>query len=156
VSDLLLLLVLGIVAGLVASAVMEAYQALAATPFGQTGAGDSSTVKFADKLSVALTGAPVTQKRRARAGRLVHYVTGIALGILYVMVAPHWPPITWGFGIAYGVAVAIVLDYVVVPALALGPPAWKTPLATHAYGLSAHIVFGAALEGARRIAGLLM
>ena len=154
-TDFLLLLLLGVVAGVVASAVMEAYQALAAAPFGQSGAGDSSTVKFADKLSVALTGAPVTQKRRERAGRLAHYATGIALGVLYVLVAPHWPPITWGFGINYGIAAAIVLDYVVVPALALGPPAWKTPLATHAYGLSAHIVFGAALEGARRIGALL-
>jgi hypothetical protein len=155
-TDVALLLALGVVAGLAASAVMEAYQALAAKPFGQTGGGESSTVKLADKLSVASTGAPVAQRRRERAGRLVHYGTGVALGILYVLVAPHWAPITWGFGVGYGIAVAIMLDYVVVPALALGPPAWKTPLATHPYGLSAHIVFGAALEGARRLGGLLI
>ena len=154
-TDLFPLMLLGIAAGLIASAVMEAFQVLAATPFGQRGGGDSSTVKLADKIGIALTGAPVTQRRRALAGRLVHYVTGAALGIVYVVAAADWPTITLWFGVAYGIATAIVLDYIAVPALGLGAPAWKTPPATHAYGLSSHMVFGAALQASREIGFLL-
>ncbi|KQS03072.1 hypothetical protein ASG11_01335 [Sphingomonas sp. Leaf357] len=153
--DLPVLVLLGAVCGLIASAVMEAYQTIAARPFGQTGGGDSSTVKFADMISSALTGEPVTQKRRALAGRVVHYVTGSVLGVIYVVVAAIEPDVAILFGVAYGVVVAIVLDYVVVPTLGLGPPAWKTPFATHLYGLTAHMVFGASLEAARRIGFLL-
>ena len=149
--DLLVLLLLGIVAGLIASAVMEAFQALAAKPFGLGKSDDDpSTVKFADKAKVAATGVPVRQWRQ-EAGRLVHYLTGVALGIVYVIVAAHWPSATLGFGIAYGIVVAIMLDYVVVPVLGLGSAAWETPFKTHAYGLSAHAVFGAALEGVRLV-----
>ena len=154
-TDLFPLVLLGVAAGLIASAVMEAFQALAATPFGQTGGGDSATVKLADRISIALTGAPVTQKRRARAGQVVHYVTGIALGIVYVVAAADWPTITLWFGVAYGIGVAIVLDYIVVPTLGLGPPAWKTPPATHAYGLMSHMVFGVALQASRELGFLL-
>ena len=79
-----------------------------------------------------------------------HYLTGLVLGLGYALVATHWPPITWGFGIAFGIATMIVLDYVAVPLLRLGPAAWKTPLATHLYSLTSHIVFGVVLEGVRR------
>lgn len=142
----------GLIAGLIASGVMSAYQAAAASLFGQDqGAGEPATVKAADDASTAATGAPVTQRRRERAGSLVHYATGAALGLLYAMLVFYWPPAAALFGIVFGLAVALVLDDVLVPTFGWGPPPWKTPLNTHLYGLTAHIVFGAALEGARRV-----
>lgn len=153
--DLPVLLLLGAVAGLIASAVMNGFQAVAAGPFGQTSTDDPATVKFADLLSKALTGEPVTQKRRALAGQIVHYGTGLLLGVIYVVAAADWPTVTLWFGVAYGLVVAVALDYVVVPALGLGPPAWKTPPATHVYGLVSHAIFGAVLQAAREIGFLL-
>lgn len=153
--DLPVLILLGAVAGLIASAVMNGFQAIAAGPFGQTSGDEPATVKFADMLSKGLVGGPITQKRRALAGQVVHYATGLVLGVIYVVAAAYWPTITLWFGIAYGLATAVALDYVVVPALGLGPPAWKTPASTHAYGLISHMVFGVALQAAREVGFLL-
>lgn len=153
--DLPVLILLGAVAGLVASAVMNGFQAVAAGPFGQTSGDEPATVKFADLLSKAVAGGPITQKRRALAGQVVHYATGLMLGVIYVVVAAEWPTITLWFGVAYGLATAVALDYIAVPALGIGAPAWKTPPATHAYGLISHVVFGVALQAVREIGFLL-
>lgn len=153
--DFPVLLLLGTVCGLIASAVMETYQTVAAKPFGQDGGGESSTSKAADDLDRTVTGHGVAKSGRATAGRLVHYGTGLALGAIYVVAAAWQPDITILFGVAFGIVVAIVLDYIAVPVMGWGPPAWKTPVSTHLYGLTAHIVFGASLEAARRIGFLL-
>jgi hypothetical protein len=153
--DLPVLLLLGAACGLIASAIMEGYQLLAAKPFGQTGGGEASTEKAADGVEAALTGHRVPKRRRAAAGRLVHYATGLVLGMVYVVVAALKPDVTILFGVGYGIAVSIALDYVAVPVLGLGAPPWKTPIGTHLYGLSAHIIFGVSLEAARRIGFLL-
>lgn len=154
--DFLAALLIGLAAGIVASGAMEGYQALAAPLFGQDQSGDdSATAKAADEASKATRGVPLPRHRRKPAGRLVHYATGIALGGLYGVLVWCWPPAAIGFGIAFGIAVELVLDEVLVPALGLAPPPWKTPLTTHAYGFTAHIVFAVALEGARRVGWLL-
>ncbi len=153
--DLPVLLLLGAVCGLIASAIMELYQTVAAKPFGQDGGGESSTSKAADDLDRTLTGRAVPKGGRASAGRLVHYGTGLVLGVIYVVAAAWKPDVTILFGVAFGIVTAIVLDYIAVPAFGWGAPAWKTPFSTHLYGLTAHIVFGASLEAARRIGFLL-
>lgn len=156
-GPLLIAGIAGVVAGVVASAAMEAYQTGAAPLFGQGGSNDDpSTVKAADSASRLATGTPVTQRRRQRAGRDVHYATGTALGLLYAVVALFWPPVTIAFGAAFGIVVAILLDDFAVPAFGWGPPPWRTPPATHLYSLSAHLVFGVALEGVRRLVVALL
>lgn len=150
----LTLAAVGLIAGLVASGVMSAYQAATASLFGQDDSGDDpANVKAASEAKEAATGAPLRGKTvRQRAGSAVHYATGAALGIGYALLVACWPPAACLFGVAYGIAVAIALDYILVPAFGWGPPAWKTPLNTHLYGLTAHAVFGAVLEGVRRLA----
>lgn len=141
----------GLVAGVVASGVMNAYQSATASAFGQDeGNDDPATVKAADDASRAATGRPVTQRRRQAAGGLVHYATGAALGVGYGLLATAWPPATAAFGVAFGLATAIVLDDLVVPAFGWGPWPQATPLNTHLYSLTAHAVFGVTLEGVRR------
>lgn len=146
---------IGMVAGLVASGVMEGYQALAAKPFGQDKSSeDPATVKAADTAAEATTGRPVPKPQRETVGRGVHYATGAVLGLLYGVLAVQWPPVTIGFGLAFGFAVWLWLDLVVVPGAGWGKPVWKSTAAALAYGLSAHLVFGAALEGSRRLLDL--
>lgn len=147
----------GLAAGLVASFAMALYQGATASLFGQDkGNDDSATVKAADSAKAAVGARPVTQKRRAEAGGLVHYATGTALGIAYALLVSAWPPAAAGFGIAFGIVVALLLDDLVVPALGWGPAPWATAPATHAYSLSSHIVFGLVLEGIRRGAVALL
>lgn len=150
----------GLAAGLIASAAMNAFQsaAKAASPdtgdSGDDSGGDSepSTVKAADKVSVAITGAPVPAEARPAAGQAVHYVTGALLGVGYGIVAEYRPETTSGFGSAFGGVVSAVLDEAVVPAAGLGAPPTQASAGSHLFGLSSHIVFGGVAEAVRRLA----
>ncbi|MFN3435091.1 MAG: DUF1440 domain-containing protein [Sphingomonas sp.] len=141
----------GLAGGLAASLAMNLFQSVAGSAFGQ-GDSDSepATVKAADSAKQLVADAPVAEKHRETAGNLVHYATGAALGIGYALAARRWPQTTAGFGLAYGIAVATVLDDAAVPAFGWGPAPTDTPASTHAYGLASHAVFGLALEGTRR------
>ena len=151
VTTLIKTLAAGIAGGLVASAAMDVFQRLAAPAFGQSGSNDDpATVKAADSAKRLVTGDAVTQKHRETAGTVVHYVTGAVLGAGYALAARRWPQTTAGFGLAYGVTIATVLDDAAVPAFGWGPAPTDTPASTHAYGLASHAVFGLALEGTRR------
>ncbi len=146
----LLGLAAGIVAGLVASAAMAAFQAQAEPLLPDAeGEEDPATVKAADKASEAVTGDPVPEPYREQAGMAVHYVTGAVLGGIYGVITEYRPEASAGFGGAYGLATSALLDQAVVPAAGLGPLPDETPLATHAYGAASHLVYGWVLEGVR-------
>lgn len=149
--DVVIAGIAGLIAGLVASGAMSLYQSVAATLFGQDKKkGDPAPVKAADSVSRAVEGRPVAGGRQG-AGSVVHYATGAALGLLYAILVSAWPDAAIGFGIVFGIVVALVLDDLLVPAFGWGPWPWRTGLATHLYSLTAHAVFGAVLEGARRL-----
>ena len=151
-SPTIVSIVAGLGAGLVASLAMNLYQGATASLFGQDkGNDDPSTVKAADSATETVAGQPVTQKRRQEAGGLVHYATGAAIGVAYGLLVMAWPPAAIGFGAAFGIVVAVVLDDALVPAFGWGPPPWAVGSATHAYSLTSHIVFGLVLEGIRRL-----
>ncbi|MGP7794815.1 DUF1440 domain-containing protein [Sphingomonas sp. CLY1604] len=145
-------LVAGLAGGLAASLAMNLFQSVAASAFGQDGDSDDepATVKAADSAKQLVADAPVADDHRKAAGNLVHYATGAALGVGYALAARRWPESTAGFGLAYGIGVATLLDDAAVPALGWGPSPTETPASTHAYGLASHAVFGLALEGTRR------
>lgn len=147
----------GIAGGLVASLAMNLFQGVAAPVFGQGGSNDDpATVKAADGVKQLVTGDTVTQRHRETAGNVVHYVTGAVLGVGYALAARRWPQTTAGFGLAYGIGVATLLDDAAVPAFGWGPAPADTPPATHAYGLASHAVFGLTLEATRRGIGLVL
>ncbi|HEX8232515.1 MAG TPA: DUF1440 domain-containing protein [Caulobacteraceae bacterium] len=154
-------LALGAFTGLLAAWVMEQAQTALSKPKQKLSdwldpeeaeGGDESpaTEQAADRAVMATTGEPLPEPARAPGGTAVHYATGAGLGVLYALLARRWSAVTAGFGVGYGLAVALVLDETIVPALRLAPPPHKTPPSTHLYGLAAHAVFGAALEGSRR------
>lgn len=139
---------IGLVAGLAASFVMEKAQSV--LQGDAEGGGESSTTKAADKLSQATTGAAVPKPDKPKAGELVHYGFGAALGLVYGAVAAQWRGVTAGFGSLFGLGVALAADELLVPALGLGPWPTETPPKTHAFGVASHLVFGLSLEAVRR------
>lgn len=156
-------LVAGALAGVAASYVMERFQAEwtkaeekngGSSPSG--GAEEPATVKAADRVAVAVTGSPVPPARRDQAGEIVHYTTGAGVGAVYGALSEVAPLLTFGFGAAYGGAVAIGLDDTLVPKLGLAKSAAETPPSVHAYSLASHLVYGLTLEGARRIIRVLL
>lgn len=145
-------LMAGVAAGLVASAAMAAFQAQAQKLLPDEGGDDDpATVKAADAVSQAVTGDAVPAPYREPAGKMVHYVTGAVLGGIYGVIAEYRPEASAGFGSSYGIATAALLDDVAVPAADLGPGIDETPLATHAYGIASHLLYGWVLEGVRTL-----
>lgn len=141
---------IGLAAGLIASFAMERFQAAATALSGSDDDGEPATERAADAAARIATGADVSDANKPLAGQLVHYAVGAGLGLGYAVIARRRPGVTAGFGGAFGLATAALLDEVAVPAAGFGPPPWKTPAATHAYSLASHLLFGAAVEGARR------
>ncbi len=148
----------GALAGLAASYVME--QAQAAWSKAQEAADSDdpggseetpATIKAADRVSEAVTGRPVAPDKRDAAGDVVHYTTGAGIGAVYGALAEIAPATTFGFGAAFGAVVALGLDETIVPALGLSKGPAETSPGEHAYGIASHLVFGLALEGARRL-----
>lgn len=142
----------GVAAGLVASAAMAAFQnqAQKLRP-DEGGDAEPATVQAADVVNDALTGEPVPEAHRAASGQLVHYVTGAVLGGIYGVLTEYRREASAGFGSAYGITTAALLDEIAVPTADLGPQPQETPLATHAYSAASHLVYGWVLEGVRAL-----
>lgn len=140
----------GAAAGVFASFAMNQFQVLLSR-LGSSGSGggnggEPSTVKAAERAAAR----PMRDEEKGRAGNAVHYGFGTALGATYGVAAEVEPWVTAGFGMPFGGAVAAVADEGLVPALGLSGPPQDSPPSTHAYSLASHLVYGAALEAARR------
>ena len=66
------------------------------------------------------------------------------------------PELRRGFGTVYGSLVWATADEGAVPARGLSKQPGEIPLGVHAYALGAHWVYGATLEGCRRIASSVL
>lgn len=143
----------GLVAGVAASAVMNGFQRVTARQFGQDPAPDNpANVQAATDIARIVADRGIRPKAdRRRAGTVLHYATGATVGIGYGLLVSWWPPAAALFGVAFGIVLALVLDDLIVPLFGWGDWPWQTDLPTHAYGLTAHAVFGAVLEGVRRL-----
>ncbi|WP_287978000.1 DUF1440 domain-containing protein [Sphingomonas sp.] len=143
----------GLVGGLTASAAMDAFQAgIAALSKnrGSQGDGEPATVKAADSIAKSTIGHDIADGDKPLAGQAVHYALGAALGVAYGMAAAVRPGVTKGYGVAFGLTTATVLDEAAVPAAGLGDAPWRSPLSSHAYGVASHLVFGTVTEMVRR------
>lgn len=146
----------GLAAGLAASLVMDLFQKAvsALSSDDEQGDGDASepaTVKAADKLACATTGAAMPEQAKPIAGQGVHYAFGAALGVAYGVAAEYLPETTTGAGTLFGATSALLFDEAAVPALGLGSAPWEAPASTHLYALGSHLVFGLATETTRRL-----
>jgi hypothetical protein len=110
---------------------------------------EPNTVKAADAVAEASVGEPVPEEYRKPAGTAVHYGFGALLGTVYGAAVELRPAAGAGFGTGYGAAVSLFVDELAMPALGFTPPAPEVPALAHLRGFVSHLVFGAALEGAR-------
>ncbi len=152
----------GLLAGLVASYAMNAFQAAAnrlsqpsepKRPKRKTQGFDDSdptTAKAASVLSENVFRHRLSPRQKEIADPAVHYAVGAALGGLYGIAAEFTPQVTAGAGLPFGAAVAVVLDESIVPAVGLSAPPWQSSASTHLYALSSHLVFGLTAELVRR------
>jgi len=146
----------GSLAGLAASWVMPRFQYLLARALGNRdpheGQGEDATVKTAERISCTMLHRELPAESKEKAGSLVHYAYGTGIGALYGGLAAKQERTTSGFGTAYGAAAWALGDEIAVPAFGLGRKATETPLSQHLQAFAAHLVYGIALEGVRRVA----
>ena len=102
------------------------------------------------RAASALGGARLTDGQRLRAQRVVHYTFGAGLGVAYSGVARRWPAATRGAGAVAGLAIYAGTHGSILPALGIQRPPWRLAPAAVAWEATSHVLFGAALEGARR------
>lgn len=148
----------GLAGGLLASFLMEQFQALwsGVTNRFRTGADEQSgelaepaTVKAANALSVRLQGRELPERSRPLAAEVVHYTMGAVSGGIYGGLVEMFPVAEKGEGVGFGAALWLLADELAVPALKLSGPPGRIPLRTHLYALASHVVYGWVTEQVR-------
>src|SRR5262249_3929309 len=109
-----------------------------------------------EKISSAVLRRPLSGDEKKRAGPIVHYTYGTAIGALYGGLAHNYKRTEAGFGSAWGAAAWALGDEVAIPALGLGKKQTDTPLSQHAQFLAAHVIYGMTLEGVRRLTARML
>ena len=143
-------LVAGIAAGLAAALVMNLFQSALARAVARNQSSETAATKAADAVSEEVAGVPVKARFKKSADTLLHYVTGAVAGGVYGLVGGIAPGLMFGRGLLYGALVWAIADEGLVRVLGLAPPPKQVKLAEHGFGLSAHLVFGLALDFFRR------
>jgi hypothetical protein len=118
---------------------------------GRDSEADNAAVRTAVVVSERLFGLELAEREEKEiAGAVVHYAFGVATGGLYGAMADLKPATTAGAGLPFGVAVWLIADEIIVPALGLSEPPTKISLSTHAYSIASHLVYGLTTEVVRR------
>ena len=177
-SDILKGLAAGIVGGLVASVVMNQFQALwhklaegetrshgaqsMQKGLPQRGAGrilqkqgkddadDDATERLSNFISEEVFDHDLTESEKETAGTAFHYAYGLTSGAAYGVAAEFLPKVTIGAGLPFGAFIWITADEGVVPLLGLSKAPTEYPLSTLAYGFASHLVYGLTAEMTRR------
>ena len=105
------------------------------------------------RVASALGYAGLSDAQRVSAQRVIHYALGAGLGVAYSGVATRWPAATRGGGTLAGLAIYAGSHGSVLPVLGIQRPPWRLAPSAVAWEATSHVVFGAALESARRVLG---
>jgi len=152
-------ILIGLAAGLAGAWAMNQFWAIEAKfnpPQPSSDGGEESrqknnpTVKVAEAIMHAMMGRDLKQNEKSRAGAIVHYAFGAAMGGAYGGLAELTPAATLDFGAAFGSTLWLVADELTVPTLGLSASARDYPLSAHISGLGAHLVYGITTESVRR------
>jgi putative membrane protein len=112
---------------------------------------DNAAVRMASAVSEDVFGHRLAEREKEAAGAVAHYAMGVSSGAIYGAAAEMLPAATAGAGLPFGAVVWLVADELVVPALGLSKPPTEYPLSTHAYALASHLVYGLVTEMARGV-----
>jgi putative membrane protein len=157
-TDLMKGLLAGLAGGLLASFLMEQFQAAWSTAASAISSSkkragrqaDPATVKAANLISEKITGHKVPANYKPLAGEVVHYGMGATAAAVYGALAEVAPIVTTGDGVGFGTGLWLLADEVAVPVAGLSKPAKEIPFSTHIYALTSHLVYAWITETVRR------
>lgn len=138
-----------VVAGLVAGAIDIGY----AAAFWFVRAGTPPRRIFQSVAAGLLGPAAFTGGTSSAAlGLLLHFGIALVVAVVFAVAARAWPRLVrqpWRWGVLYGLAVYVVMTYVVVPLSAAGgggagDPLWMSlTVLVHAFGIGVPVALGA-------------
>ncbi len=96
-------------------------------------------------------GADIGDRKDNPAGRAVHYALGAGMGALYGVLRGVSPRFAAGRGALFGLVLFVLKDEVANTALGTGGSPLDYPLADHARGAGAHMVFGVVTDALTRL-----
>src|SRR3954451_6717654 len=103
------------------------------------------------RAAAALGHGSLADQQRLRAQKVIHYGFGAGLGIAYGVAVNRWPAVTRGRGALTGLAIYVGTHASALPALGIQRPPWRLAPAAVAWESGSHVLFGMALEAARRV-----
>lgn len=114
------------------------------------GQAEDATMKTAAAIARNIFGKDLTVEQKRKLGPIVHYGFGAVMGAIYGGMKEEFDNTSIGWGTAFGSALFLGADEAAIPLLGLGGSPTKSPLSTHLYAWSSHLVYGATLESVRR------
>lgn len=112
---------------------------------------DNAAERTANFLSVAAFNKPLSKGEKDLGGTIFHYAFGAGTGALYGAASEVVPFVRTGLGLPFGLGVWAVADEFVVPALGLSKSPSEYSASIHGYALSSHLVYGLATELTHRL-----
>ena len=113
---------------------------------------EAARIEGKDPASVAATrlahaaGINPTPEQEGTAATVIHYALGVVPGALYGVLRPKLGDSRAACGLAYGLALFLLNDEALGPALGLANAPTAYPWQAHARGLTAHLVLGVATD----------
>ena len=124
-----------------------------APPLRPAEESEDATVKAAGKIS-EIAGHKLSREEKKKAGPLVHYGFGAAMGALYGAIAEVGPREVrrhdWLSGMGFASVLFAGADEIAVPALGLSGSPARTPASSHIYALASHLIYGATVGSVRK------
>lgn len=111
---------------------------------------DDATEKTADAIAHATTGDHLSKQQKETYGPVVHYAFGAAMGAIYGAIAEYSTTSRFGFGTLFGTVVFLGADETAVPALGLSKSPTQEPATAQISPWLAHLAYGSTLELVRR------
>jgi putative membrane protein len=145
-------LLAGAVGGLIACFAMSQFHSFfqKGEPSAE-GNEEDSTVKTASAVSQTIFHRELTPHQKKIAGPAVHYGFGVSVATFYGAAVEVASVLRTGWGMPFGVAVWLGAHVVTVPALGLAEPVTRSTPRREAVEFGAHLVYGAVVEGVRRL-----
>jgi putative membrane protein len=117
---------------------------------GSDDAEDNAAIRTGNAVSELVFDHKLSKSEKQTAGTITHYAMGAASGAIYGAAAEVLPIATMAEGLPFGAAVWAIADEAVVPALGLSKSGKSYPLSTHVYAVASHLVYGLTTEIVRR------
>ncbi len=114
------------------------------------GESEDATMKAADKTVSIVIGRHLSREQKKKAGPMVHYLFGTAMGALYAAVAERQRHVSFASGPIFGTALFLSVDEIGVPLAGLSGPPAEYPISSHLEALAAHLVYGVTTDLVRR------